>query len=196
MHDSWYEWLPHGEMLGHLRGSPRARGELSRHLLTCLALDGCYVEDFANPWARLALLDGPWLEHLLRRLGLALRSSELRLELSGERRRRLKAALSAEDWRFVTCETPLLGQIPAFDSEPRQLDADPATRFALIGARFCALQGLGALDLALTQRLALKLPVDWAPTLNAARAPRSSALPPILRKLLRELPPAWIPLFA
>jgi hypothetical protein len=195
LHDSWYERLPHGEVLGRLRDSPRARAALSRHLLTTFELDGRYVEDFTNPWARLALLDGLWIERLMRRLGLALRSPSLRLELSGERLRRLKASLSTADWNFVTREAPLLGRIPTFLSEPSQLETDPATHFALIGTRFCVLQGLGALDEALTQRLALKLPADWAPALSATRVPRSTELPPILRKLLRELPPAWTPLF-
>lgn len=196
LHDSWYERLPHNAILSRLSDSPRARAALSRHLLAAFALDGRYVEDFTNPWARLALLDGPWIERLMRRLGLALRSPRLRLELSGEHLRRLKSALSAEDWNFVTRETPLLGRIPAFHSEPRQPDADPATQFALIGTRFCVLQGLGALDEALIRRLALKLPADWAPTLHTPRVPSADTLPLILRKLLRELPPAWTPLFA
>lgn len=195
LHDSWHERLPHSVILNRLSDSPRARVALSRHLLTVFALEGRYMEDFTNPWARLALLDGPWIERLMRRLGLALRSPSLRLELSGERLRHLKLALCAEDWNFVTRETPLLGRIPAFHSEPSRPDADPATRFGLIGTRFCVLQGLGALDEALIRRLALKLPADWAPTLHAARVPSSGTLPPILRKLLRELPPAWTPLF-
>lgn len=196
LHYSWYERLPHGALLDRLLDSPRARAALSRHLLTTFELDGCYVEDFANPWARLALLDGPWIERLMRRLGLALRSPSLRLELSGKRLRHLKSALSTEDWNFVTREAQLLGRIPEFNSEPQQPDADPTTHFGLIGMRFCVIRGLGALDAALIRRLALKLPADWAPVLNVARAPRSTELPPILRKLLRELPPAWTPLFA
>jgi hypothetical protein len=196
LHDSWYERLPYGEILGRLRDASRAHAALSRHLLTTLALDGCYVEDFANPWARLALLDGPWIERLMRRLGLALRSPSLRLELSGERLRHLKSTLSTEDWNFVTREAQLLGRIPDFHSEPHQMDADSTTHFGLIGIRFCVIRGLGALDAALIRRLALKLPADWAPALSINRVPRSTELPPILRKLLRELPPAWTPLFA
>lgn len=196
LHHSWCERLPHGALLERLRDSTRARAALSRHLLMTFKLDGRYVEDFANPWARLALLDGPWIERLMRRLGLALRSPRFRLELSGERLRHLKSTLSTEDWNFVMREAQLLGRIPVFHSEPQQSDADPATHFGLIGMRFCVLRGLGALDTALIRRLALKLPADWAPTLSVHRVPRSAELPPILRKLLRELPPAWTPLFA
>lgn len=196
LHDSWCEVLAHRELARRLMACVRAEAALSRYLLQSFELEGRYVEDFSNPWARLALLDGLWIERLMRRLGLALHASRLRLELSGERLRRLKSALSAEDWNFVMRETPLLGPIPVFHSEPRRPDVDPATRFALIGMRFCVLQGLGALDEALIRRLALKLPADWAPALTAARVPRTTALPPILRRLLRELPPAWIPLFA
>ncbi|MTW22498.1 YscK family type III secretion system sorting platform protein [Allochromatium palmeri] len=196
LHASWYEALPHRELARRLMACARAEAALSRYLLQSFELEGRYVENFSNPWARLALLDGPWIERLMRRLGLALHASRLRLELSGERLRRLKSALSAEDWNFMMRETPLLGPIPVFHSEPHRPDADPATRFALIGTRFCVLQGLGALDEALIRRLALKLPADWTPALSAARVPQSNALPPILRRLLRELPPAWIPLFA
>jgi hypothetical protein len=196
LHHSWCERLPHGARLDRLRGSPRAQCALSHHLLTTFELEGHYVEDFTNHWARLALLDGPWIEHLLRRLGLALYAPSLRLELSGECLRGLKSALGADDWNFVTREASLLGQIPVFQAEPCPPDTDPATWFALIGAHFCRLQGLGALDMALTQRLALKLPAAWSSALSADHAENSSSLPPILRKLLRELPPAWIPLFA
>lgn len=195
LHDSWYAQLPQGAMLASLSRAPRARPWVSRHLLEVLGLEGRYVEDFAHPWARLALIDGPWLERLMRRLGLALRAPSLRHELSGERLRQIKASLSAEDWQFLTRETLLLGPIPEFRSAPQQA-TDPLDQFALLGLRFCVLHGLGALDGALIRRLALKLPAAWSPTFKVSRAPRSASLPPLLRKLLRELPPAWTPLFA
>lgn len=200
LHPSWCERLPHGELISHLRMLPRAHAELSRHLLMTFQLEGCYVEDFAHPWARLALLDGYWITHLLYRLGLVLLAPSLRVELSGERLRAFKSALSAEDWHFVTREAPLFGPIPNCQnlqklSYPIEI-INPATLFAQIGLRFCANHGLGALDKALTQRLALKLPADWASILHTNQTSDTSVLPLILRKLLRELPSTWIPLFA
>ncbi|EXJ15668.1 SctK family type III secretion system sorting platform protein [Imhoffiella purpurea] len=194
LHASWLGLLPEGELIGRLREAPRAHPLVSRHLLQAFGLEGRWVEDFSHPWARLALLDGPWLERLLRRLGLALRAGALRQDLGGERMRRLKGTLSQEDWVFLTRETPLLGRIPEFASEPRE--TDPATRFALIGARYCALHGLGAMETPLVRRLAMKLPRDWAAALDVPRPARPSSLPPLLSKLLRELPAPWIPLFA
>lgn len=197
LHASWSGQLPFGECLTKLSAAPRACPVLSTYLLETLDLLGRYVEDFSNPWARLALLDGPWLERLLRRLGLALCSANLRRELSGKCVRRLKATFGAEEWRFVVREAPLLGQIPPWATALWTPDGELSGDIGGIGAAFCAHQGLAAQEVALTRRLTLKLPAVWAATLESEsdRSPCGAELPPLLRKLLHESP-AWSPLFA
>lgn len=196
LHASWFAILPHGDLVRRLRDAPRTLSALSRYLLQTLELEGRYVEDFTNPWARLALLDGLLLERLLRRLGLTLCAPLIRRELTGPAVRHLKQSLGEEDWAFVMTETPLLGPIPHFEGDVPLRSAEPAAHLALIGARYCALHGLSAQDVALTRRLALKLPVNWRAVWNVEQtSPSPSTLPLLLRKLLRDLPLTWTPLF-
>lgn len=198
LHDSWFDRLPQGSIARRLRTVPQAAPWVSCYLLRAFGLEQRHCLDFASPWARLTLLDGPALEMLFLHLGLALRRDELTQEVLGERLRRLKAALSLAEWRFAVKRTPLLGAIPAFAFEPDV--ADLRTRFTLIGGRFCTLP-LTRFGPALQRRLTLKLPDVWSAALNAP-APQTTAYsacadwPPLLGKLLKELLPQWNPLFA
>ena len=196
LHDSWFDVVPHGAVARRLSTNPKAAALVSNYLLRTFSLERTYCIDFTNPWARLALLDGPALERLFMHLGLILRSDELQREVMGERLRSLKQAVGAEGLHFATKRAPLLGVIPHFIFEPDTLD--PRTRFSLIGARFCTIQ-LAAFGQPLLRRMTLKLPADWSACLNAPgpRPPEySTVLPPLLRKLIKDLLPTWNPLFA
>lgn len=198
LHDSWFDVVPHGAVARCLRTVPAAAPQISGYLLRAFGLERNYCEDFSSPWARLALLDGPALEQLFQYLGLALRHDELQHEVRGERLRPVKEAVGIKALTFAIKRAPLLGAIPRFAFEPDR--GDPQARFALIGARFCALP-LAALGQPFLRRMTLKLPATWAALLNApaldSPPPVTSVdLPPWFRKLLKELLPAWNPLFA
>lgn len=196
LHDSWFNVLPKGAIARRLRSVPQAAPWVSGYLLRVFGLERHYCEDFTSPWARLALLDGPALEHLFIHLGLALRSDDLQREVMGERLRLLKQTVGAEGLNFAIKRAPLLGAILRFAFEPDSVD--PRTRFSLIGARFCAIH-LAPLGQPLLRRMTLKLPSAWSACLNAPASPSqaiSVELPPLLRKLLKDLLPTWNPLFA
>ncbi|NJN46701.1 MAG: SctK family type III secretion system sorting platform protein [Candidatus Competibacteraceae bacterium] len=195
LHDSWFDTLPYGDLMRRLRTMPRAAPQVSRHLLQALGLEQDYWYDFSDRRTRLALLNGPTLERLFLYLGLTLRSTELRGELLGERLRPIKQAVGEDGFAFAVKRAPFLGGLPDFSFEPET--DDPHTRFSLIGARFCADQLPAE---ALLKRMALKLPVAWSSLLTANPQPSpvtiDPSLPPLLRKLIKELMPKWTPLFA
>ena len=196
LHDSWFDLLPHGAMARRLCAVPQAAPQVSGYLLRAFGLERNYCENFANAWTRLALLDGPALDRLFLHVGLALRSQELRQEILGERLRTLKQTVGMDGLHFILKRAPLLGAIPPFAFEPDT--ADPRTRFALIGGRFCT-RRLLAFGQPLMRRLTLKLPAAWSASLNAPHPSPDAApvdLPPLLRKLLKDLLPTWNPLFA
>lgn len=198
LHDSWFDVLPKGAIARRLRAIPQATPGLSGYLLRAFGLERNYCEDFTNPWARLALLDGPALEDLFMHLGLTLRRDELQREVMGERLRLLKQTVGAENLNFAIKRAPLLGTIPQFAFEPDTDTADPRARFTLIGARFCAIH-LAPFGQPLLRRMTLKLPSAWSACLTTpdARSQATSVeLPSLLRKLLKDLLPTWNPLFA
>jgi hypothetical protein len=169
---------------------------VSRYLAETLGLVDAYVYDFSDPRSRLALIDGPALERLSLYVGIALRSIEIKQEIDGERLRELKSILGEDGYRFASQRAAFLGSIPEFPFEPSK--RDPHLRLSLIGARYCV-QQLSSLGRTLRRRMTLKLPSSWssslvdAPILGMSREP---ALPPLLRKVIKEKLPQWHPLFA
>ena len=197
LHDSWLDSLPHGELVQKLRKVPPAAGYVSEYILQTLELNHQYCYDFSKRSARLALLHGRVLEHLFLYLGLTLRNQELRREILGERIRSLRKTLGEHEFAFAIKRAPFLGAIPDFPYEPEA--SDPRTRFTMIGARFCALS-CSAFGEGLLRRMALKLPAAWSNCLLEAsaddmQANTDSALPPLIRKLIKETLPQWNPLF-
>ena len=213
LHKSWYQSLPQGVLIQQLRELPTSAQHIDHHLRTLLTLKyGPLPYDFTQQRLRLALLDGQALAHLSLYLGLALRSASLRHELLGERLRSLHQALGAEAFIFALKRAPFLGTIPSFPFEP-ELE-DPQTRFPMIGARYCLAQ-VAELNRGLAQRMMLKLPQAWAAWIcpeeetdntrpqalkkgdhASAKHHKSPDLPPLVRKLIKEQLPEWIPLFA
>lgn len=196
LHNSWFDVVPHGAIARRLSAVPQAAPSVSSYLLRVFGLERNYCEDFSSPWARLALLDGPALEELFIHFGLALRSDELQREVLGEPLRLLKQSIGAERLNFAVKRAPLLGAIPEFAFEPES--ADPSVRFTLIGARFCAIH-IAPFGPSLLRRMTLKLPAAWSASLNTPESPSQALpveLPPLLRKLRKDLLPTWNPLFA
>ncbi|MEZ5581702.1 MAG: SctK family type III secretion system sorting platform protein [Candidatus Competibacteraceae bacterium] len=109
LHDSWFDTLPHGDLVRRLRTVPRAAPQVSRYLMQILGLEQDYWYDFADRRARLALLNGRPLERLCLYLGLALRSTELRSELRGDRLRPVKQAVGEDGFAFAVKRLPFWG---------------------------------------------------------------------------------------
>jgi hypothetical protein len=203
LHASWFDTIEHGDMARRLCADPDGAADVSRYLLPRLELMSRFHSDFSNPCSRLALLPGATFEHLCLYLGLVLRSETLRREILGARLRELKKAVGDEAVAFVFKRVPLLGAIPDFPFEPQLPADDLRQRFTLIGARFCILP-LAAEGDALLRRVLFKLPQSWASQLAAdddddfylAEPDRHAPLPPVVRKLIKELVPQWHPLFA
>lgn len=196
LHPSWHARLPHGDCVARLRHDSRAAPWVSRYLLQNFALEHHFCTDFRNRWTRLALLDGVVLESLFLYLGLALGGRDMRDELSGSQIRHWKATLGTDALDFVHRRVALLGQIPAFSYEPPV--TEPRQRLLLIGRAFCA-DGLQPFGPGLLKRLALKLPADWPDWSDTERIQADHAmteLPTLVYRLLRDLAPRWIPLFA
>lgn len=188
IHDSWLRLLPQADLLQRLRTVPQAAPWLSAHLLRSFGLEQHYCDDFANPWARLALLDGSTLQSLFLHLGLTLRHHALTHDLSGVQLRRLKPVLTVAEWEFLLRHVPLLGSIPPCKFDEPATD-NLRTRFTLLGGRFCTLH-LPQFGAAILQRLLLKLPATWSAILNTPpNLASADEMPPLLRKLLKTLLP-------
>jgi YOP proteins translocation protein K (YscK) len=197
VHESWLQRFQQRPIVDRIWGKPGGATALSRYLLQTFKLDGSYCEDFSGPFSRLALLDGNSLSSLFLHVGLVLRSEGLREQISGEAVRGLRSAVGDEAYAFAIRTAPLLGKIPSFRYEPEA--TDPASRFSLIGARYCwstsPKPGEGLL-----RRALLKLPVGWARPLAVAwddqpQGASTGQLPPLVLKILGGILPTWRPLF-
>jgi len=198
IHDSWLEATPHRQIVQRLRQQPTSQAPLSRYLIQTLELGHGYCDDFSTPFARLALIDGDVAQRLYLYIGLTLRSDELRRQILGDQVRGIKRAIGAEAYAFGVRTAPLLGRFEDFSFEPGV--HDPATRFALIGARYCWSRLSPKPGDPLLRRALLKLPSTWGPYLATAwddpgRPDPVEALPPLVHKILKEILPRWRPLF-
>jgi hypothetical protein len=198
LHDTWLDEMPHGGVVGLLRHDRNAVIRVSRHVLGCFGLLDQYWNDFSDARARIALLDAPALETLLLYLGLAVRSKEVRNELSGEGVRRLRRAFGESAFSFAVKRAPFLGRIPDFDYEPGE--REPRARMILIGARL-VLPPEAMRESRFAQRVAFKLPKPLASEILATQGnPAHSGhdggqMPGIAKTLIREFLPEWRPLF-
>lgn len=188
LHDSWIDTLPYSELIRRLRSVPKVTMRLSQYIDTTLTLEPRYWYDFSEPSTRLALLDTPSLESLFFYLGLTLRRNEISREIMGETLRTLKRTLGETALQFVLKEVPLLGTVPEFPFEPAK--THQKERLTIIGAKYCA----HFLPYALVQRMALKLPFEWYAYFSTTQS-TPVLLPRFVRKLIKNILPAWDPLF-
>lgn len=198
MHASWAEALFTPELWRRLRQSRRAEPSLSRLMLRNLGLAGSFpAAVFAEPRARLALLDPEALERLALHLGIAAEGAALRRVIEGERVRRLRVALGAEACAFAVQRAPLLA--PQADEAETADDIDedslPALAERLRSAgRAVLARALGGLPPEVLDRFRLKLP--RRPDLDFILSNRSAGAAAFSVRVLRETEPRWASLFA
>lgn len=195
---SWLKSLPHGALIAQLAPIAASRSWLSAHLLQSSALSDQVWNDFSAARTRLALMDRDDLQRLLLLVGVALRHKEIRMEIDGSRIQRLRASIGKAAHEFALRSAPLFAPSTSFSCDDA-LD-EPRDRFVLVGACY-ALDVHAARDPAYLTRLAWRLPepvfdklgqfVDQHATENAEQA-----LPPLVRRLMKETAPQWLPMFA
>jgi hypothetical protein len=197
VHDSWYPSLPHGDVAAALRALPDCRAHVNRWLRDVLRLPPATSGvDFAAPLTRLALLPSPVLGRLCLFLGAALYGDALRREIDGARVRLIRAAVGDAAFELATKRAPLLGSLPCAACD---LSVATVPDFTASGAACCAdlLRASGVTE-DTRRRFELKLPrpdADGAAG-RAADAGTDGVMPPFLRKLIAEVSPEWLPLFA
>ncbi len=197
LHESWRPTLPHGEIYQALSDRPQAGRRLSRYLIDTFDLGAAFYDDFSEPRARLALLDGKYLESLFLYVGAALRSAELRNQLDGSKIATLRRVVGAGPLDYATKRTSFAGAPPDFSYEPEI--SEPRLRFMQIGAAY-SISPRASAETSYLTRLALKLPHGMSKSLKAdlpaaAGEPDSEALPPVTRRVVKEFLPQWLPLF-
>lgn len=196
VHPSWYDAAEGGEGMRALAGAPALQRAISATLLERFGLDRAFATEFSEPRARLALLDRPLLESLLLYVGAALRSDALRAVLDGRRLAYLRREIGSGALDYAIRRAPLSGPIPAFALEP----SEESMRVTLlrIGAAF-SLSPEAVGDPAYLRRVGLMLPrragVALAEDLPHPDAPEGRALPPLVRRILKEFSPLWLPFF-
>lgn len=195
-------WLAeHGgagsELLESIAHSPDARPKLARYLMDHHKLTGTWWTDFSFPRSRIALLDRDVLQTVLLRMGLLIKGDEIRRDLDGAHRRTTRARIGDEDMDFVLGTAPLLGRPEPVDHEFEH--TDPRHRFMALGLAACADRMLLE-ESAYRVRLSLRLPKQLAVTLSdlatADRSLRGSpGLSRLIRRILKDFAPSWLPLF-
>lgn len=195
-------WLTgHGgagsEFLASLVRSPDARSKLARYLMDHHKLTGTWWTDFSFPRSRIALLDRDVLQTALLRMGLLIKGDEIRRDLDGARRRTTRSRIGDEDMDFVLRTAPLLGHPAPVDHEFEH--KDPRHRFMAFGLA-ASVDRMLLEESAYRVRLSLRLPKQLAATLSdLATTDRSLRGPPelsaLIRRILKDFAPPWLPLF-
>ncbi|MEM9045810.1 MAG: SctK family type III secretion system sorting platform protein [Pseudomonadota bacterium] len=199
VHDSWFESLPQGQVCRHLATKSSGRSSVSQHLLENRGISKKFFYDFKEPRSRLALLETKYLEDLFLYVGALLRNAEFRNELDGKRILTLRKFLGPSVLEYATKRAPFAGPVPDFHYEP-DIDGNPRLRLIQIGAVY-SISPRASSDPAYLQRLALKLPQRISTSLltdlpHSAGEPEDTSLPKITRRIVREMLPKWLPLFA
>jgi hypothetical protein len=194
---SWLADAPHGDAFRRLAQAGACARRLSRWVIESFRLSDFDPAVLETPRARLALMDWPLLERIALHVGAALRGDELRGVLAGAERARIREELGAEAFAFATGGSLLFGSPPAFGFEPHGQDL--RARLIAIGAAF-SLSPAAWADVAYVGRVRLKLPKpvarellgDWT---TRDDLPPDPALPPLTRRVVREVAPQWLPFF-
>lgn len=195
---SWVEDTPHGATFRALRRAGACGRRLSRWVLDHFQLAWLDLSIFETPRTRLVLLDAASLQRVTLFVGLALRAEEMRGVLGGTARARITEEIGREGLDFAVRGSLLLGRAPRFGFEPdaRRL----RLRLVAIGAAFALSPSAWAvpgyadrLRLKLPKPVAGALPADWT---QHPDLPPDPALPPLVRRIVREVAPQWSPLLA
>lgn len=197
MDASWRPSLPEPELIEQVASAPRALARYGHWLMGESGIAGHYITEF-SPRARLALLPTEDLQNLLLHVGVALRGSDIRREIDRDRIRAIRDALGPELHDFALRTAPLYGELPSVDVASRSLEL--RERCMLIGTIY-ACDATAAADRAYRTRLCWKLPRAVAEPLltspwESRGAEPGGLLPPLVRRILKDRFPTWLPLFA
>lgn len=198
VHPSWYAAVETGAFLEGSAKVPSFRAAVSEALLDRFGLSRLFALDFAAPRARVVLLDREVLESLLLYVGAALRNTELRSVLDGRRVGYLRREIGPGAYDFATKRVRLLGPLPDFAYGAGE--AAGRVRDSLIRTGAAYTLSVRALeDPAYRQRVALILPREESTRLMedlpVAGVPEGDGLPPLVRRILKEFGPRWLPFF-
>lgn len=195
--DTWLEAMPNGELYRTIGKSSYAEPQLAQYLLDTFQIAGRYWSDFSAPRTRLALLERHTLQKVCMHIGLALRGPEIRAEVNGAAIKELRDAVGADAIDFVFKTAPLIGATPefVFDAGANDIRLD----LIALGAAY-AIHQEAAGDSAYTTRLLFKLPQKLSKAFHgyletADVYEKTNALPPITRRVIKEVAPQWLPLF-
>ena len=194
---TWLDAAQHGRLCHAAAASPDAEPKLGQYLLDTFEIADRYWCDFSAPRTRLALLDRHILQKVCMHTGLVLRGPEIRAELNGAVIKELRDAVGAEAIDFVFKTAPLIGAPPEFifDADTGDIRLD----LIALGAAY-AVHPEAANDNAYTARLLFKLPQKLSKAFHACLRTgdvfeRTDTLPPITRRVIKEVAPQWLPLF-
>lgn len=195
VHASWLEAFGGAAAWAPLRDRRRAEPLLSQMLLEQLGPDRRLVLDFADPAARLALIDGSDLSTLIDRAGLTVHRAALASLIDRAQVLPARHALGEEAWEFALRRAPLLAP-PERTAPPALVLERMPEQIRASGLR-CLAEALAGQPAALLKRVMLKLPrrsrLDGA-AIDAGGA-RERALR-LFRNLIRDAGPRWTFLFA
>ena len=196
--ESWLESVPHAQTCLFANETIDAEQWLSQYLLDTFDLTSKYWWDFSAPRARLALLDRHTLQDVCIHIGLVLRGDELRAEVNGATIKKLREGIGKRAMDFAFKTAPLIGTPPKFVLRHRADDA--LLDLMLLGAAY-AIHVKAAADSAYATRFLLRLPYRLSTHLEQyIKDPEShessDTLPPITRRVMKEVAPQWLPLFS
>ena len=198
MDESWLDGLPNGRLWPVVKQSADGRRWFSKYILDQFHLTGRYWTDFSKPRARLALIDRRALQTVFFYIGLTLKSADIRSEVNGAKLKELRAELGPDAMNFAFRSAPLIGAPPRFAIKH---DTDNMrSGVMLAGAAYAVHAGLVSTE-AYIKRLCLRLPRAMAEKLQetaTGASPDGNAdeLPRLVRRVVKEVAPQWLPLFS
>ena len=195
--DTWLAATPHGHVCCAIGENSYAESQVAQYLLDTFEIAGRYWSDFSAPRTRLALLDRNILQKICMHIGLVLRGPEIRSKVNGAEIKKMRGAIGVQAMEFTFKTAPLIGAPPEFifdaDTDDIRLD------LIALGAAYGIHQGAAG-DNAYTTRLLFKLPQPLSKPFHgylqsADACEKSDTLPPIARRVIKEVAPQWLPLF-
>lgn len=196
LHASWAEALFEPGLWRRLKETPRCEAPLCRLILEKMDLADSFHLDFADPGARLALLDYGVLERLALHAGLLREGAAVRAEIGRDGVLALRRALGEEAYAFALHRAPLLAPPRPAAEEGGPAGAAGLRRRAEEAGWRLVMAVASGFPPALHRRFALKLPragTGMPPDGPSAEPGRAMGT---LIRVLRETEPRWATLFA
>lgn len=178
MHASWLKDRTHGHLILTLRNNPRCHRPLSEYILTTITPSQGFDFDFSQLSSRLLLLNSKTLQQLVRITGIVVNAKSIGTIIQGKTIKAIKQALGDDLYTFsqgkarlLLAKPPIYALEPAVvGDKPWVIDKTPTTHAIQYHIDHCGLRiigaALGTLSPILKERLAWKLPKDYAPWLT------------------------------